>query len=138
MKRFWVLILLLSCVLSIPRLVAQSSGSSPTPPSGSLTESWPLVCLPEAELATIIQEEVSRAVDLAVQQAVAEERGKRAAAEAVAANLRYEVDRWKGISKGAGIIAGVMTVTMVFMLAAEIFNLPAQEYEDTGGLVILW
>lgn len=116
MKRFLVLILLMSCVLSIPRLEAQSTESRPTQPVESSSESDPLVCIRESELTRIIQEEVSRAVDLAVQQAVAEERGKRVAAE-------IRESEWKGKAQRRGLLAGFLGVWVSTWLTFNIVEL---------------
>lgn len=127
MKRFLVLILLLSFYLSIPRLAAQSSGSSPTPPSKSSTESGPLVCLPEAELATIIQEEISRAVNLAVQQAVAEERGKRVEAQVALENAKLDLEYAQRKGRLGWYVAGSLGVVLVTWFAFEIVDVLTPE-----------
>ena len=128
MKKFLVLILLLSCVLSIPRLVAQSTESSPTLPAESSSESVPLVCLPEAELTRIIQEEVSRAVDLAVQQAVAEERAKRVAAEVETENAKMDLEYAKRRGRLGWYVAGSLGVVLVSWFAFELIDVLTPEW----------
>lgn len=128
MKRFLVLILLMSCVLSIPRLGAQSTESRPTQPAGSSIESDPLVCIPESELTRIIQEEVGRAVDLAVQQAVAEERGKRVAAEIALENAKMDLDYSRRKGRLGWYVAGSLGVVLVSWFAFELVDVLTPEW----------
>jgi len=112
-KRCLVPILLLCWILSTPILGAQSTTSSGTLPAGSSTGSGPVVCLPEADLAQIIQEEISRAVDLAVRAAVAEERGARAEAEVALANAQIDLDTARRRSRLGWYVAGGLGVVLV-------------------------
>lgn len=117
-RRFFPLLLLILWLPCLATAETPSPPSSPAPSPASSTDSGgalpgddEVLSLTVGELRAVLEEEVSRAVDEAVQVAVAPERAARAAAEVEAARWKAELEKrlqaefW--ITAG-GILAGLL------------------------------
>lgn len=81
------------------------------------------MCIPEDELAAIVADEITKAVEEAVRAAVAEERGKRVEAEVNYANALIDVARQKRSARTAWWVAGSVSVVLISWFTFSIIDM---------------